>query len=206
MSVFHPKNAVYVKIGLLAALFAAMYAAAGLAVAAAAMVFSKLLAEGFNYLQHYGMVRVPGSPVQLHHAWNHLGSIIRPLDVEITTHIEHFDSRYKYHELKPRPEGAQMPSAFLCFVCALVPPLWEARIARPRLRHEIQQPEPPPESGRFTMITTTWPTFHRRVWPSFQPSSISGDDLCLTTRCQPWASGVGGSTVRIAPMSTFRLH
>ena len=53
-----------------------------------------------------------------------------------TTHIEHhFDSRYKYHELKPRPEGAQMPSAFLCFVCALVPPLWEARIARPRLRH-----------------------------------------------------------------------
>jgi hypothetical protein len=139
MSVFHPKNAVYVEVGLLAALFVAIYAAAGLiglAVAAAAMVFSKLLAEGFNYLQHYGMVRVPGSPVQLHHAWNHLGSIIRPLGVEITTHIEHhFDSRYKYHELKPRPEGAQMPSAFLCFVYALVPPLWEARIARPRLRH-----------------------------------------------------------------------
>ncbi len=136
MSGFHPE---YVEIGLLATMFAAMYAAAGLvgmAVAAAAMVFSKLLVEGFNYLQHYGMVRVPGSTIQLHHAWNHLGAIMRPLGVEITTHIEHhFDSRYKYHELKPRPEGAQMPSAFLCFVYALVPPLWEAKIARPRLRH-----------------------------------------------------------------------
>lgn len=47
-----------------------------------------------------------GSPIQLHHAWNHLGTIIRPLGMEITTHIEHhFDSRYKCHELKPRPDG-----------------------------------------------------------------------------------------------------
>ncbi len=139
MSVLHPKNAVYVELGLLILLFVGVYAAAGpvgMAVAAAAMVFSKLLVEGFNYLQHYGLVRVSGSPIQLRHAWNHLGAIIRPLGVEITTHIEHhFDSRYKFHELKPRPEGAQMPSAFMCFVCALVPPLWERMIAQPRLRH-----------------------------------------------------------------------
>lgn len=138
MSIFHPKNALYVEIGLLVLLFVALYAAAGvigMAIASLAMVFSKLLAEGFNYLQHYGLVRVPGAPIELHHAWNHLGAIVRPVAMEITTHIEHhFDSRYKFYELKPRPEAPQMPSAILCFVCALVPPLWERLIARPRLR------------------------------------------------------------------------
>ncbi len=149
MSVFHPKNAAYVEIGLLALLFAAMYAAAGLigmAVATAAMVFSKLLVEGFNYLQHYGLVRVSGSPIKLHHAWNHLGTIIRPLGVEITNHIEHhFDSRHKFHELKPRTDAPQMPSAFLCFVCALVPPVWERLIAQPRLRQWDEQFASPAE-------------------------------------------------------------
>lgn len=139
LSILHPKNAVYIEIGLLGALGAAAFWVAGLmgvVASAFAMVFSKLLVEGFNYLQHYGMVRVPGSPIQLHHAWNHLGSIIRPLGVEITTHIEHhFNSRYKYHELAPRTDGAQMPSAFLCFVLALIPPLWERLIAKPQLQH-----------------------------------------------------------------------
>lgn len=138
MTIFHPKNALYVETGLLALLFAGLYVAAGLlgvAIAFVAMVFSKLLAEGFNYLQHYGLVRVPGGTIELHHAWNHLGAIVRPVAMEITTHIEHhFDSRHRFYELKPRPDAPQMPSAILCFVCALIPPLWERTIARPRLR------------------------------------------------------------------------
>lgn len=138
-SLWHPKNPIYVEIGLLGVLFGLMYVAAGPAgvvLAVPAMVFSMLLAEGFNYLQHYGLVRVPGSPIELHHAWNHLGAIVRPLAMEITTHIEHhFDSRHKFYELKPRPEAPQMPSAILCFVCALIPQLWEKTIAKPRLRY-----------------------------------------------------------------------
>lgn len=138
-SILHPKNPVYIEIGVLAVLFGLTFAAAGLAgvgLTIAAMLFSMMLAEGFNYLQHYGLVRVPDSPIELHHAWNHLGMIVRPLALEITTHIEHhFDSRHKFFELKPRPEAPQMPSAILCFVCALVPPLWERAIAQPRLRH-----------------------------------------------------------------------
>lgn len=138
-SILHPKNPVYIEIVVLAVLFGLTFAAAGLVgvgLALAAMLFSMLLAEGFNYLQHYGLVRVPDSPIELHHAWNHLGMVVRPLALEITTHIEHhFDSRHKFFELKPRPEAPQMPSAILCFVCALVPPLWERAIAKPRLRH-----------------------------------------------------------------------
>lgn len=139
LSLWSPRNSLYVTIGLLGALFGAVFFSAGergVVVALSAMVSSKILVEGFNYLQHYGMVRVPGAPIQLHHAWNHLGAIIRPLGVEITNHINHhFDSRWKFHELEPRPDGAQMPSAFVCFVCALIPPLWFSLIAKPRLKH-----------------------------------------------------------------------
>lgn len=139
LSVLHYRNALYVEFGLLAALLAVVAAASGISgllVAFGAMFFSKLLVEGFNFLQHYGLVRVPGTPIRHYHAWNHLGRVVRPLGVEITNHINHhFDSRFKFFELKPRPDGAQMPSAFLCFVCALIPPLWTRAIAKPRLQH-----------------------------------------------------------------------
>jgi hypothetical protein len=139
MSIFHPKNALYIELGLLVALGVATALAAGLPgllASAGALLFAKLLVEGFNYLQHYGMVRVPGAPIRIHHAWNHLGAIIRPVGLEITNHIDHhFDSKHQFFELKPRVAGAQMPSAFLCFACALVPPIWARYIAKPRLRH-----------------------------------------------------------------------
>ena len=138
-SVFHIKNPLYVEFGLLGALFALILVVAGpagLPVAFAAMLFAKLLTEGFNYLQHYGMVRVPGTPIGHYHAWNHLGMVMRPLGVEITNHMNHhFDSSFRYYELKPRLDGAQMPSAFLCFFYALIPPLFINRIAKPKLQH-----------------------------------------------------------------------
>lgn len=138
-SVFHPRNALYVEVGLVSALLALAYIVAdwaGLGAALAAMVFSKFLTEGFNFLQHYGLVRVPGTPIRHCHAWNHLGRVMRPLAMEITNHMNHhFDSRWKYHELKTRPDGAQMPSAFVCFVCALIPPIWTKYFGRPLLEH-----------------------------------------------------------------------
>lgn len=137
-SVFHYKNSLYVEFGLLLSLLALAYLAAdwaGTAIALLTMVLSKLIFEGLNYLQHYGLVRVPGAPVQRHHAWNHMGRIMRPVGVEITNHINHhFDSRHKYFELEPRPDAPQMPSAFLCYVYAFIPPLWFAKIAKPKLR------------------------------------------------------------------------
>jgi hypothetical protein len=137
LPVLHPKNSLYVELGLLGALLGAsvlMSGLSGLGVVLATMLFSKVLTEGFNFLQHYGLVRVVGTPIRHCHAWNHLGRVMRPLGVEITNHINHhFDSRWKYHELKTRPDGAQMPSAFLCFLCALVPPLWTKFFAKPLL-------------------------------------------------------------------------
>lgn len=103
-------------------------------VAIIAMAMAKGLVEGFNYYQHYGLIRVEGKPIELHHAWNHLGMIVRPIGSEITNHIHHHLNGYtRFYDLKPEPDAPRMPSLFLCFALGFVPPLWFRFIAKPRL-------------------------------------------------------------------------
>jgi xylene monooxygenase subunit XylM len=107
---------------------------AGIATAVA-IFLAKMLIEGFNYFQHYGLIRIEGEPIAKHHAWNHLGMISRPIGVEITNHINHhLDGHTPFYELRPECDAPQMPSLFLCFLCGLVPPIWHRFIAQPRLK------------------------------------------------------------------------
>ena len=120
--------AVPVATGLFAGMPAAILCVVG-------MLMSKALVEAFNYFQHYGLVRVEGTPVTLHHAWNHLGPVVRALGVEITNHIHHhLDSYRRFYDLPPEPKAPQMPSLFICFLVGLIPPLWNRLIAQPRCR------------------------------------------------------------------------
>ena len=106
-----------------------------LAVTILAMIVAKGLVEGFNYFQHYGLIRVEGTPIKIHHAWNHLQAVVRPLGCEITNHINHhLDGHTPFYELRPEPQAPQMPSLFLCFALGLIPPLWFDLIAKPKLK------------------------------------------------------------------------
>lgn len=137
-SPWHWSNRNYQEVVLLACVPTACFAFAGGGAAVVALVtvaYTKLLLEGFNYFQHYGLIRVEGGPIQKHHAWNHLGAIARPLGVEITNHIHHhLDSYTRFHDLPPEPEAPRMPSLFLCFLTGLIPPLWFRFIAKPLLK------------------------------------------------------------------------
>jgi alkane 1-monooxygenase len=100
-----------------------------------AQITSKFFLEALNYLQHYGLVRVPGSPTRLHHTWNHLTWIDRTIGYEITTHVDHHvDPDLRFDQLVPHPEAPQMPNLFVCAVSAFIPPLWFGRIAKPLLK------------------------------------------------------------------------
>jgi hypothetical protein len=86
------RNRTYQEVALLALVpalcgYFAGNVAAGVAVAS--MVIAKALVETFNYFQHYGLQRMPGAPIGIQHAWNHMGAIARPIGVEITNHINH---------------------------------------------------------------------------------------------------------------------
>lgn len=137
LPVWHWRNGTYFAILLLLAIPVTMGVVAGpmaTLVALASMTIARFLVEIFNYTQHYGLIRIEGAPVELRHAWNHLGMIVRPLGMEITNHINHhLDSYTPFYRLQPEKDAPQMPSIFVCFLFSLLPPLWNRFIARPRL-------------------------------------------------------------------------
>lgn len=116
-----------------------IYVVAGLRASAVILtgwILASLLLESFNYLQHYGLIRVEGGKVHPRHSWNHLTPVVRSAAMEITVHSHHHDDmQVPFYALEPDPDAPQMPSALICFMVALIPPLWERVIAMPKLRH-----------------------------------------------------------------------
>jgi hypothetical protein len=138
LSPWNWRNRTYQEVLMLVALpvIVGIFAGALAALVTIAGVFGcKFSLEALNYFQHYGLVREEGSPVRLHHTWNHMGSILRPAGCEITNHINHhMDGFTPFYKLKPEPESPQMPSLFICVLAGVIPPLWFNLIAKPRLK------------------------------------------------------------------------
>jgi p-cymene methyl-monooxygenase len=54
---------------------------------------------------------------------------------ELTNHADHhLDSYVPYYGLRPHREAIPMPSIFVCFLAALIPPVWDRWIIQPALR------------------------------------------------------------------------
>jgi hypothetical protein len=80
-------------------------------------------------------VRVPGTPIEKRHAWNHTRPVSRILTFEIVTHSgHHMDPTTPYWELTAYRDAPLVGSALAYFFLSLVPPLWH-RTMRKRL-HE----------------------------------------------------------------------
>lgn len=107
----------------------------GAAACFCATMLARFLLESFNYFQHYGQVRCEGAPIEKRHVWNHLGMLSRAMTFEITNHAgHHLNSFAPYYELKPDREAVALPSVFVCFMAALVPPVWHRWIIMPALQ------------------------------------------------------------------------
>jgi len=117
---------------------AAIFAIGGwraVALSVSAMIFARFWLETFNYFQHYGLIRAPGTEITRRHVWNHLKPLSRLMGLEITNHADHHTNSYlAYYQLKPDREWIPMPSLFVCFFTALIPPLWNKVVAQPALR------------------------------------------------------------------------
>jgi p-cymene monooxygenase len=115
------------------------------AVVLAGMIGARFWIESFNYFQHYGLVRAAGAPIGRRHVWNHLKPLSRIMGFEITNHADHHTNSFAaYHELVPDRRWIAMPSVFVCFFTALIPPLWHALIIKPALErwdNEMATPE-----------------------------------------------------------------
>lgn len=99
------------------------------------MFIAKIWTESFSYFQHYGQTRVPGTPIGRRHVWNHLGVATRVLGFELTNHADHHLNSYApYYKLIPHRQNIEMPSVFVCFLAALIPPVWDRYIIKPACR------------------------------------------------------------------------
>jgi len=89
-------------------------------------LWGKSLLEIVNYMEHYGMVRNPATPVQPRHSWNTNRRISSWTMFNLTRHSHHHaQGEVPYHELKPYPDAPMMINGYLTTILvALVPPLW----------------------------------------------------------------------------------
>lgn len=89
-----------------------------------------------TYVEHYGLVRVPGTPVQPRHAWNSNRRISLGMLYNAPLHAEHhmFASRpfWKLQKVEDGKAPLMPHGSVVMFMIAFTPPLWN-HIVKPRL-------------------------------------------------------------------------
>lgn len=105
-------------------------------------VIGMLVLEAVNYIEHYGLLRVPGADGQLgkvrpEHSWNgdHMFSNVVLLNLQ--RHSDHHARPgRRYQVLRSCEQAPQFPAGYaLMVVLAVVPPLWRAVMDRRVLAH-----------------------------------------------------------------------
>ncbi len=100
----------------------------------ACALWGKALLEIVNYMEHYGMVRNPATPVQPRHSWNTNKRISSWTMFNLTRHSHHHaQGEVPYQDLKPFPDAPMMVGGYLTtIIVAMIPPLWH-RLMTPKV-------------------------------------------------------------------------
>ena len=118
-------------------LVSAAYCMGGLEAAlffTACALWGKALLEIVNYMEHYGMVRDPLTPVQPRHSWNTNKRISSWAMFNLTRHSHHHaQGEVPYQDLKPFADAPMMIGGYLTtIIVAMIPPLWH-RLMTPKV-------------------------------------------------------------------------
>ncbi len=107
-------------------------AAAFFALVAAA---AKAFLEAINFVEHYGLVRVPGSKIEPRHSWNSNAAMSGWVLYNLVRHSDHHAEGSKpFWRLRPLPEAPTLPYGYMTMLLiAGLPPLFR-RLMAPRLR------------------------------------------------------------------------
>lgn len=119
------------------ALLAGTYAIGGIWAAGAFIIVAvqgKLYLELVNFIEHYGLVRVPGKGIEPRHAWNTYKLVSSGLLYNLPRHSHHHMYAAKpFWKLEKEPEGPVYPYGYMTMILiSLVPPLWR-RVVDPLL-------------------------------------------------------------------------
>lgn len=112
----------------------------GVGVAMAAMltvwVISNFELEALNYMEHYGLIRVKGQPIEYRHSWDNDNAFTSWAFIEIGRQSDHHD-RGETHFWELTNTGGAPSGApnygwgyYTMFLIALIPPLWHRVMKR----------------------------------------------------------------------------
>jgi hypothetical protein len=96
--------------------------------------WNKLLLESLNYMEHYGLVRVPGAPIEARHSWDSDRAFCQAALFNLPFHADHHHrAGVQYPELRRDDTAPILGQGYLAAVpIVLVPPLWR-RVMAPLL-------------------------------------------------------------------------
>nr|WP_285886461.1 fatty acid desaturase [Hydrogenophaga intermedia] len=97
-------------------------------------LWGKALLEIVNYMEHYGLVRDPTTPVEPRHSWNTNRRVSSWSMFNLTRHSHHHaQGEVAYQDLRPFPDAPMMIGGYLTTILiAMIPPLWH-RLMTPRV-------------------------------------------------------------------------
>lgn len=98
----------------------------GLLVIIAAGIVGRLFHELVNYVQHFGLVRVEGTPIRPHHSWDSYRTISNALHFNLPRHSDHHMFAGKaFWQLDAETRAPMLPFGYQTMaLIALTPPLW----------------------------------------------------------------------------------
>lgn len=97
-------------------------------------VTGKTFLEIINYVEHYGLVRVPGQPVLPRHSWNSNAALSMSALYNLPRHSHHHaNSSIPYWGLQPMPGAPEMPAGYMSMLLAALIPPYYRRLMAPRL-------------------------------------------------------------------------
>jgi alkane 1-monooxygenase len=98
----------------------------GMAVLLAATVFARVIHEMINYVQHYGLVRAEGAPVETRHAWDSCSLMSNVLLYNLPRHADHHMSGSRpFWQLAAAAGAPKLPRGYqMMLAIALAPSSW----------------------------------------------------------------------------------
>lgn len=149
-SIWMPMNSPFMRGNLQnLALFGAAYWISGwtgLACWAAIALIGKQFLEMTNYFEHYGLLRVPGQPVEPRHSWNSNHWMSSHVMYSLARHSHHHAAaEVPYWKLRAYPNAPMLPMGYLTLiVLSLVPPVFK-KIMEPALKNWDEKHATPEE-------------------------------------------------------------
>lgn len=134
------------------------------------IVNAKFLFETINYIEHYGVVRVPGTKVLPYHSWDCDARISSNALLNLSRHADHHANAHKrYWELETFDTSLQLHYGYISTIVVALIPYWWHRFAAPQL-HQWDLHSASPEEKKLacqanqasghSLFTHTFNAFH----------------------------------------------